>query len=228
MGCHYSTTTLLVRGETTQGKKVVIVAHNNHKFMDPKEINTSIQSILVNGAGKYSELGFDRLNSKKDDNSIFVIDSENWNSAARGLVSIEDTDLAIKNHPLFVPFCGGVDEARKYLENFKAIFNKKVIRVHCELEEDEDENKSSPRAKFLYLGAADNVYPGFYVARINEQAARFVGVKNNNPSTVNKSGIVTQGVVPSLQDINYDEKTSDFNSPSTKDLFSRAATTVGG
>ncbi len=154
-------------GRTKQGKEYVVYAHVPNYFSHPENIEEEIKSNR-NGAGIMSRDEFQRLLDLKDDKSVFVIDYETLKKSFSGLIKLKD---ALK-HPPTIPFLGGKERAKRYLDRHEEVYEDRIGIWHS------DDLAEEPLASLLFVG--DNYYSGlggnYYILYGN---GHFLGVRKD-------------------------------------------------
>lgn len=201
----YCAPSIRATGKTAQGTPVVIYAHVLNYFSNPKNIETAINSGLVNGAGRMPESEFQRLLDLQDDDKVFVVDYTTIKNSPSGVIALGD---ALK-HPQTIPFLGGKERAERYLERHKEVFGEKMGVWHS------DDLRDEPIGRLLFLGDVDNY--GLYGDGDLSDGGRFVGVrrvvagsgaqKPNLESLIGKGTDVGNGLVvvrkDEISDVGY-------------------------
>ncbi len=174
----YSAPSVRVTGTTKGGSKVVVYAHIDNYFSDPKNIQKAIvdkKNPLINGAGYYPKKLFQQLLNKEDGVNVFVIDYDSLKNSTSGTISISD---AMK-HPQVIPFIGGEKRAEKYLEQHEKVVGKNIGVYHS------TDLHDVPYGRVLFVdNSNDNGnLNGYNLLNYN---ARFVGVPSSGVASAQK------------------------------------------
>ena len=197
------TPSIRATGETNQGNKIVVYAHVDNYFSNPNNIRTARKN-LVNGAGRIPQEEFQKLVDKdelKDDRGnrlVWVISYEKLRKSSAGIISVDSA----MNHPQTIPFLGGEERARKYLEKHEEVFGPNIGIWHT------DDLREEALGRLLRVG--DDYDGGGLVGNDDlYDVARFFGVRDvsaegaeeKNPVLVANTKATPKISAPRLEDI---------------------------
>ena len=195
----YLTPSLRATGITNQGSKVVVYAHTDNYFSNQKNVRKARKD-LVNGAGKLPQEEFQKLvdqDKKENENKnrlVYVVDYEKLKKSSSKVIPVSQA----LEHPQTIPFLGGEERAKLYLEKHKEVYGNTIGIWHSNDLQDE------AFGRLLYAGYG--YYNGLSGDDDLDGIGRFFGVR---PLVVVEKKIPPQETkpkekqikVPSLEEI---------------------------
>ena len=130
----FVTPSLKATGKTNQKSKVVVYSHVDNYFSNPENIRKAIKQGLVNYAGKIPQDEFqktvdmDGKTDKKGNRLVWVIPYENLKESPSAIIPVNEA----LEHPQTIPFLGGEERAKKYLNKFKEVHGKNIGIWHSD------------------------------------------------------------------------------------------------
>ncbi len=193
------------------GKPIVVYAHLPNALAQPDHIKFELEAGFKR-TGRISQDEFQGLvDSEGTTDSggntlVYVISHQELKKSESGLIAI---NKALK-HPQTIPFVGGEDRAKRYLERVAEVYDTKQIGIWHS-----DDLAEQPMGRLLHFGNF-YYYGDLGAGRYLDDSARFVGVRN-----------VAQKIVPSLEQVLsiLDEHVSKVSRPEVearlKPLFNK-------
>ena len=150
----WTTPSIKATGLSKGGNPVVVYAHTDNYFSNPKNIETAINNGLRNGAGVMPQANFQRLLDLEDGKTVFVVDYNKLKNSVSGIISVDD---ALK-HPQTIPFISGKEKAETYLNRHLEVYGANIGIWHSDdLQADE-----TPAGRLLFLGGYGKGLFGYY------------------------------------------------------------------
>ncbi|MFH1637732.1 MAG: hypothetical protein ABIB71_04890 [Candidatus Woesearchaeota archaeon] len=121
----YTTVSAIVTGFGKDGKKKVVYAHCDNFLCNPENIREAINhpDFRKNNRGAvFPKEEFYRLVRMEDNKSVFVVDYDKLRKFDNGEIYVRDA----LRHPMVIPFIGGEERARQYLEKHEEVCGKKI------------------------------------------------------------------------------------------------------
>lgn len=193
----FSTPSLRATGKTSQGNKIVVYAHVDNYLSNPDNIKEAKRKGLVNYAGRIPQEEFQRLanlNESKDEKGnrlVWVVDYEKLRKASSKVIPV---DSALE-HLQTIPFLGGEERARVYLEKHKEILGNEIGNWYRD-----DFSEEDAIGRLLYLGS--NSYFGLSSDYSLDNFGCFFGVRELSAEGASQKIEETKKVVtPNLEEI---------------------------
>ena len=193
----YTTPSIRATGTTKQGSKIVVYAHIPNCYSNPDNITREIEkNRLVNGAGILPRKEFQRLvdlDESKDNlgnRLVWTVDYDTLRKSPSEVIPVEQA----LEHPQTIPFLGGEERARRYLERHKEVFGKQIRIRHS------DDLKDEPLARPLFAGSA-YCYGDLGGGNDFGSLGRFVGVRADGARSKTGRASPPKILRPSLEQI---------------------------
>ncbi len=137
------------------GKPVVAYFHADNHISNPDNITEAIDGKegLVNYAGRIPQEEFQRfvdLDGQTDQygNQVsFLVPYDDLRGSKSGVIPVKHA----LSHPQVIPFLGGEERAKKYLQRHKEVFGDEIGVWHLD-DLDKEGNEPLPLGRLLYLG----------------------------------------------------------------------------
>ena len=191
----YSTPSIVAVGETKQETAVIVYAHIPNYLSVPENI---AKEIAFNEQDEHKLSGtlpqeeFQRLLDLEDGVNVFVVDAsklEKWPDEFYGIDSpskkqvrrkIDGLDMVAINHPQTIPFLGGEERARKYLQRHKEVYGETLSHAPesgtFNIRPPYFDRGDMPEA---FLLALDKVYSGISAGDYMQTPSKFVAIPVN-------------------------------------------------
>ncbi len=155
----YTTPSIRATWKTKQGSPVVLYIHRKNYYSKTNNIIRGIKQNKQNGlfnnhrAGVYPEEEFYRFVklAEKGSEGVFLVPHKKLKKSESGVIPIDEA----LEHPQTIPFLGGEEMAKVYLQEYNEVYNPGYIGSigvrHC------DDLGNEPRARLLCVGRGDSI-----------------------------------------------------------------------
>lgn len=182
----YSTPSIIATGRIKNEPMVVFDHTTDNYFSKPENITSSIKEGLVNGAGVIPQPYFeamvdkDEITDEQGNRLVWVLKGkkyEEFRKSSSGIILVKN---ALK-HPQPIPFIGGEERAKRYLERYEEVCGNSIRIRHSD-----DLNKygNEPLGRLLYVGLDDS--DGLNGDGYLSGGARLVGVRDGAKGATQK------------------------------------------
>ena len=171
----YTTPSMIITGRIENEPMVIFDHRPDNYFSAPENLKKSLDLGLYNRAGIVPQPEFqravnhDQVTDDRGNRLVWVLKGKNYKKFRDSTSDIISVERALE-HPQTIPFIGGEERAKRYLERHKEVYGNDIGVWHS------DDLRDEPMGRLLYLGDGDDGSLGGDGGLVDD--ARFVGVRD--------------------------------------------------